>query len=200
MKETIKNYVLRIVACIIFLVVSPLIVISIICLKIESPDLSPFYVQKRIGKSKKDFKIYKLRSMYPFTDAEFEKLKEQNEVEGHMFKIKEDPRITPVGKYLRKLSLDELPQLLNVLKGEMALVGPRPALPDEVANYSSHHLKRLDVLPGCTGLWQVSGRSNASFEEMIELDLTYIEKTSLVYDLKIILLTIPAVITMKGAY
>ncbi|EKJ3581732.1 sugar transferase, partial [Enterococcus faecalis] len=127
-------------------------------------------------------------------------LKNKNEASGHMFKIKQDPRITPVGRYLRKLSLDELPQLINVLKGDMALVGPRPALPDEVENYSSHHLKRLTVLPGCTGLWQISGRSNVSFEEMIELDLMYIENISLFYDLKIILLTIPAVLTMRGAY
>ncbi|WP_368556127.1 sugar transferase [Enterococcus faecalis] len=200
MKETIRNYISRGLALIILLLTSPLIVISIICLKIESPDLSALYVQQRIGKSKKTFKIYKLRTMYPCSDEEFEELKNKNEVSGNMFKIKQDPRITPVGRYLRKLSLDELPQLINVLKGDMALVGPRPALPDEVENYSSHHLKRLTVLPGCTGLWQISGRSNVSFEEMIELDLMYIEKTSLFYDLKIILLTIPAVLTMRGAY
>ncbi|MFC0616217.1 sugar transferase [Enterococcus faecalis] len=200
MKETIRNYISRGIALTILLLTSPLIIISIICLKIESPYLSVFYVQKRIGKSKKIFKIYKLRTMYPCSNQELEDLKNKNEVSGHMFKIKQDPRITPVGKYLRKFSLDELPQLINVLKGDMALVGPRPALPDEVENYSSYHLKRLTVLPGCTGLWQISGRSNVSFEEMIELDLMYIENISLFYDLKIILLTIPAVLTMRGAY
>ncbi|EGO8281404.1 TPA: sugar transferase [Enterococcus faecalis] len=200
MKETIRNYISRGIALIILLLTSPLIIISIVCLKIESPHLSAFYVQQRIGKSKKTFKIYKLRTMYPCSNEEFEDLKNKNEASGHMFKIKQDPRITPVGRYLRKLSLDELPQLINVLKGDMALVGPRPALPDEVENYSSHHLKRLTVLPGCTGLWQISGRSNVSFEEMIELDLMYIENISLFYDLKIILLTIPAVLTMRGAY
>ncbi|EGS1179703.1 TPA: sugar transferase [Enterococcus faecalis] len=200
MKETIRNYISREIAFIILLLTSPLIVISIVCLKIESPYLSAFYVQQRIGKSKKTFKIYKLRTMYPCSNEELEDLKNKNEVSGHMFKIKQDPRITPVGRYLRKFSLDELPQLINVLKGDMALVGPRPALPDEVENYSSHHLKRLTVLPGCTGLWQISGRSNVSFEEMIELDLMYIENISLFYDLKIIFLTIPAVLTTRGAY
>ncbi|EGO8717446.1 TPA: sugar transferase [Enterococcus faecalis] len=200
MKETIRNYISRGIALFILLLTSPLIIISIVCLKIESPHLSALYVQQRIGKSKKTFKIYKLRTMYPCSNEEFEDLKNKNEASGHMFKIKQDPRITPVGRYLRKLSLDELPQLINVLKGDMALVGPRPALPDEVENYSSHHLKRLTVLPGCTGLWQISGRSNVSFEEMIELDLMYIENISLFYDLKIILLTIPAILTMRGAY
>ncbi|NBJ47166.1 multidrug MFS transporter [Enterococcus faecalis] len=200
MRENIKNYLSRGISLIILILISPVILISIMCLKIESPNLSAFYVQQRIGKSKKIFKIYKLRTMYPCSEEELDMLKSKNEAVGHMFKIKQDPRITPVGRYLRKLSIDELPQLINVLKGEMALVGPRPALPDEVKNYSSYHLKRLSVLPGCTGLWQISGRSNVSFEEMVELDLKYIENTSLFYDLKIILLTIPAVLTMKGAY
>lgn len=158
------------------------------------------YTQERVGKDGKRFQIYKFRSMYVDADKLLEKLKEQNEVTGPMFKMKNDPRITSVGRFLRKTSLDELPQLWNVLRGDMSLVGPRPPLPREVAKYSEYDLQRLWVIPGCTGLWQATERNNVGFEEMVELDLEYIQKRSLLFDAKIILLTIVAIIHPNGAY
>jgi lipopolysaccharide/colanic/teichoic acid biosynthesis glycosyltransferase len=124
----------------------------------------------------------------------------QNEASGPLFKMREDPRITGVGRVLRRLSLDELPQLLNVLRGEMSLVGPRPALPTEVGTYQEWHRTRLEVAPGITGLWQVSGRSEVSFDEYVRLDLFYIENWSLAYDLFILAKTVPVVVSGKGSY
>lgn len=158
------------------------------------------YTQERVGKDGRRFQIYKFRSMYVDADKLLEKLKEQNEVTGPMFKMKNDPRITSVGSFLRKTSLDELPQLWNVLRGDMSLVGPRPPLPREVAKYSEYDLQRLWVIPGCTGLWQATERNNVGFEEMVELDLEYIQKRSLLFDAKIILLTVVAIIHPNGAY
>ncbi len=158
------------------------------------------YTQERVGKDGRRFKIYKFRSMYVDADKLLEKLKEKNEVTGPMFKMKNDPRITSVGRFLRKTSLDELPQLWNVLRGDMSLVGPRPPLPREVANYSKYDLQRLWVIPGITGLWQATERNNVGFEEMVGLDLEYIKKRSLLFDAKIILLTIIAIIHPNGAY
>lgn len=158
------------------------------------------YTQERVGKDGRRFQIYKFRSMYVDADKLLEKLKEQNEVTGPMFKMKNDPRITSVGRFLRKTSLDELPQLWNVLRGDMSLVGPRPPLPREVAKYSKYDLQRLWVIPGCTGLWQATERNNVGFEEMVELDLEYIQKRSLLFDAKIILLTVIAIIHPNGAY
>lgn len=158
------------------------------------------YTQERVGKDGRRFQIYKFRSMYVDADKLLEKLKEQNEVTGPMFKMKNDPRITSVGRFLRKTSLDELPQLWNVLRGDMSLVGPRPPLPREVAKYSEYDLQRLWVIPGCTGLWQATERNNVGFEEMVELDLEYIQKRSLLFDAKIILLTVVAIIHPNGAY
>ena len=158
------------------------------------------YTQERVGKDGRRFKIYKFRSMYVDADKLLEKLKEKNQVTGPMFKMKNDPRITSVGRFLRKISLDELPQLWNVLRGDMSLVGPRPPLPREVANYSKYDLQRLWVIPGITGLWQATERNNVGFEEMVELDLEYIKKRSLLFDAKIILLTIIAIIHPNGAY
>lgn len=158
------------------------------------------YTQERVGKDGRRFQIYKFRSMYVDADKLLEKLKEQNEVTGPMFKMKNDPRITSVGRFLRKTSLDELPQLWNVLRGDMSLVGPRPPLPREVAKYSEYDLQCLWVIPGCTGLWQATERNNVGFEEMVELDLEYIQKRSLLFDAKIILLTVVAIIHPNGAY
>lgn len=158
------------------------------------------YTQERVGKDGRRFQIYKFRSMYVDADKLLEKLKEQNEVTGPMFKMKNDPRITSVGRFLRKTSLDELPQLWNVLRGDMSLVGPRPPLPREVAKYSEYDLQRLWVIPGCTGLWQATERNNVGFEEMVKLDLEYIQKRSLLFDAKIILLTVVAIIHPNGAY
>lgn len=158
------------------------------------------YTQERVGKDGRRFQIYKFRSMYVDADKLLEKLKEQNEVTGPMFKMKNDPRITSVGRFLRKTSLDELPQLWNVLRGDMSLVGPRPPLSREVAKYSEYDLQRLWVIPGCTGLWQATERNNVGFEEMVELDLEYIQKRSLLFDAKIILLTVVAILHPNGAY
>ncbi|MEM5011289.1 sugar transferase [Niallia taxi] len=169
-------------------------------IKIEDPKGKVFFKQLRVGKDGKEFYIYKFRSMA--SDAE-ERLKELlllNEASGAMFKIKEDPRVTKVGKFIRKTSIDELPQLLNVVKGEMSLVGPRPPLPREVAEYSNYDKQRLLVVPGCTGLWQVSGRSNVGFSEMVELDLKYIRHRNIFFDMKIILKTVFVLFGSKNAF
>lgn len=173
----------------------------IIALFIFACDRGPvFYTQERVGKDGKKFKIYKFRSMYVNADTLLEKLKEKNEVTGPMFKMKNDPRVTSVGRFLRKTSLDELPQLWNVLRGDMSLVGPRPPLPSEVREYSDYDKQRLWVIPGCTGLWQATERNNVGFSEMVNLDLTYIQHRSLLLDAKIILLTFLMIVHPKGAY
>ncbi|ARA98317.1 sugar transferase [Geobacillus thermodenitrificans] len=177
-----------------------LFLIVAILIKFEDPKGPVFFKQVRVGKDGKEFYMYKFRSMV--TDAE-EKLKEllkYNEVSGAMFKMKNDPRVTKVGKIIRKTSIDELPQLWNVLKGDMSLVGPRPPLPREVAQYTEYDKQRLLVTPGCTGLWQVSGRNDLGFHEMVELDLKYIRERSLLYDLKIIIKTIKVMIKPNSAY
>ncbi|MHB9951898.1 sugar transferase [Ligilactobacillus murinus] len=173
----------------------------IIALFIFACDRGPvFYTQERVGKDGKKFMIYKFRSMYVNADTLLEKLKEKNEVTGPMFKMKNDPRVTSVGRFLRKTSLDELPQLWNVLRGDMSVVGPRPPLPSEVREYSDYDKQRLWVIPGCTGLWQATERNNVGFSEMVDLDLTYIQHRSLLLDAKIILLTFLMIVRPKGAY
>lgn len=144
--------------------------------------------------------MYKFRSMVTNADQLLEQLKDQNEVEGAMFKMKYDPRITKVGHFIRKHSLDELPQLVNVLRGDMSLVGPRPPLPSEVKQYTSYDAQRLLVTPGCTGLWQATERNNVGFDEMVKLDLEYIQRASLDYDLCIILKTIAIIFKPNGSY
>ncbi len=181
-------------------VLSPLLVLIAICIKIEDPKGPVFFSQLRVGKKEKVFKIYKFRSMV--TDAE-ERLKDLislNEVPGAMFKMKQDPRVTRIGKFIRKTSIDELPQLWNVIKGDMSLVGPRPPLIREVKQYTNFEKQRLLITPGCTGLWQVSGRSNLSFYDMVKLDLEYIVKRSIWLDIKIILRTILLLVGSKNAY
>ncbi|MFJ6956856.1 MAG: sugar transferase [Ligilactobacillus animalis] len=173
----------------------------IISIWIKLYDNGPvFYVQERVGLNGKKFKIYKFRSMYVNADLLLEKLKQKNEVQGPMFKIKYDPRVTSVGKFIRRTSIDELPQLVNVLKGDMSLVGPRPPLPSEVAQYSKYDLQRLWVIPGCTGLWQATERNNVGFDEMVNLDLEYIEKSNIFFDAKIVLMTIFVMINPNSAY
>ena len=159
-----------------------------------------FYTAHRIGKNNKPFKMYKFRSMIVDADKKLAELKSQNEVEGPMFKMKEDPRITKIGKFIRKHSFDELPQLLNVLKGDMSLVGPRPPLPSEVAQYTDYDKQRLLVVPGCTGLWQATVRNSVGFSEMVELDLEYIQKSGFFYDLYLIFLTVKIVLFSNDAY
>jgi exopolysaccharide biosynthesis polyprenyl glycosylphosphotransferase len=156
--------------------------------------------QRRVGRGSRIFDMYKFRSMRAASDEIPEELRHQNEATGPMFKIRKDPRITAVGRFLRRTSIDEMPQFLNVLRGEMSLVGPRPPLPREIPGYDELQRRRLMVKPGITGLWQVSGRSSLTFEEMLKLDVKYIQKRSLLLDVTILLKTIPCVLNGKGAY
>ena len=178
---------------------SPIFLGTAIAIKLDSPG-PVFFQQTRVGKWGATFGCYKFRSMY--IDAEKRKadLAARNEADGPIFKIRNDPRITRVGRIIRKLSIDELPQLINVLKGEMSLVGLRPALPREVAQYDFDQLRRLDAAPGITGLQQVSGRSDLSFKRWVELDIQYIAEQGVLKDIEILLKTVPAVLTGRGAY
>jgi len=182
------------------IVLSMLFLLIALIIKIEDPKGPVFFSQKRIGKNEKEFKMYKFRSMVTDAEEKLQELLKKNEASGAMFKMKDDPRITKIGKFIRKTSIDELPQLWNVLRGDMSLVGPRPPLPREVAEYTMHDKKRLLVQPGCTGLWQVSGRSNIGFEEMVKLDIYYIEKRNVFFDFKIILKTVLVLFGSKDAY
>lgn len=158
------------------------------------------YTQERVGKDGRRFKIYKFRSMYVDADKLLEKLKEKNEVTGPMFKMKNDPRITKIGHFIRKTSIDELPQLFNVVRGDMSLVGPRPPLPSEVAEYTAYDMQRLLVVPGCSGLWQATVRNSVGFHEMVQLDLEYIQKSSIWFDIKILFMTIKILFKPNSAY
>jgi lipopolysaccharide/colanic/teichoic acid biosynthesis glycosyltransferase len=156
--------------------------------------------QTRVGRHGRLFVMLKFRSMVPDAEARKAGLMAQNEMsDGILFKIRRDPRVTRVGRLCRKLSLDELPQLFNVLRGEMSLVGPRPPVPSEVALYDPGHRRRLEALPGITGLWQVSGRNEINFQGQVQLDVAYIERQTLGLDLSILMRTIPAVLTGRGA-
>lgn len=179
---------------------SPLFLIVGIIIKVDDSKGKIIFSQTRLGKDGKPFQMYKFRSMYSDAEARLEELLALNEVEGAMFKMKDDPRITRVGKFIRKTSIDELPQLFNVLKGDMSLVGPRPPLEREVKEYTSYDKQRLLVQPGCTGLWQVTGRNDVGFDEMVELDLIYIEKQSLRFDFLILFKTLRVLLTRDGAY
>ncbi len=158
------------------------------------------YSQTRIGRNGQPFKIYKFRSMIADAEAQLDKMADLNEASGPLFKMRDDPRRTPLGRILRRFSMDELPNLINVLRGEMSLVGPRPNVPEEVAQYKDWHRKRLSVSPGMTGMWQVSGRSDLTFDEMVLLDIYYAENWSLTLDLGIMMRTIPKVLGGEGAY
>ncbi|MCD7796523.1 MAG: sugar transferase [Clostridiales bacterium] len=177
----------------------PIILIVAIPLLIESPG-PLIFKQQRVGKNGRIFNIYKLRSMYPDAEKRKQELMEKNKMDGFMFKMDEDPRITKVGKFIRKYSIDELPQFWNVLKGDMSLVGTRPPTLDEFEQYESHHKRRLSMKPGITGNWQVSGRSDIQdFEKVVKLDCDYIDNWSLGLDIKILFKTIGVVLTHKGA-
>ncbi|WP_137664025.1 sugar transferase [Enterococcus hulanensis] len=169
-------------------------------IKLEDPKGPVFFSQTRVGLNGNYFVLYKFRTMFVGAEEQLADLMEKNEIQGPMFKMKYDPRITRIGHFLRKFSIDEFPQLVNVLKGDMSIVGPRPALPREVEQYSDYHRLRLLVKPGCTGLWQVNGRNNLHFEEMIQLDLSYLTKGSFLLDIQIMLKTFLVIITRDGAY
>lgn len=178
---------------------SPLLLSVALAVKLTSPG-PVLFRQKRIGADEKVFVCYMFRSMYEDAEARQEELEAMNEADGVVFKIKNDPRITPVGHFIRRWSIDELPQLINVLKGEMSLVGPRPLPVRDFERMSEIHKRRLAAVPGMSGYWQISGRSNLSFEDMVRLDLYYIENWSLSFDVKIILKTLGAVLKREGAY
>lgn len=178
----------------------PAFIIIAILIKFDDPKGPIFYSQIRIGKNGHPFKMYKFRSMVVNADKKLEKLLGQNEVEGAMFKMKSDPRVTRVGKFIRKYSIDELPQLLNVIKGDMALVGPRPPLKREIKEYTKYDKQRLLVTPGCTGLWQISARNSVGFKKMVEIDIEYIKKSNILFDSFILFQTLIIMIRPNDAY
>jgi len=198
--QLIKRSLDILLSTLLMLMLSPLFLILALFIKLQ--DSGPvFYVENRVGKWGAEFPLPKFRTMVVGANEMKEKLQQQNEHKGGItFKIKKDPRITPLGRVLRKTSIDELPQLWCVLKGEMSLVGPRPPLPNEVANYTLDDRRRLDIVPGITCIWQVSGRADIPFDKQVHLDVEYIESQSFWLDLKLLLKTIPAVILGKGAY
>lgn len=179
---------------------SPLMLLTCIAVWIDSPGASPVFSQLRVGRNGKLFRLYKFRSMCPNAESKLNDLLQDNEMDGPVFKMKDDPRITRVGHFIRKTSIDELPQFFDVLRGDMSLVGTRPPTLDEYKQYESHHKRRLSMKPGITGLWQVSGRSDIEdFEEVVKLDVAYIDNWSLWGDVKILFKTIYVVFAGKGA-
>ena len=172
------------------ILLSPLFLIVAILIKLEDPKGKVFFAQERNGKYPKTFKMYKFISMVHNAEDLLKDLMDRNEQTGPVFKINDDPRITKVGKFIRKTSIDELPQLFNVLKGDMSLVGPRPAIPREVEQYNSYQMQRLAVKPGLTCIWQVSGRNNIGFDEWVEMDIEYIKTRNLWLDIKLIFKTV----------
>lgn len=197
---TIKRIFDFVAALLAVIILSPLFLIIAIAIKINDPHGPVFYTQERVGKDGRRFRMFKFRSMVTNADELLEKLKQQNEIKGAMFKMKNDPRITTVGRFIRKYSLDELPQLLNVVGGSMSIVGPRPPLPYEVEQYTEYDKQRLMVKPGATGMWQVGGRNALNFDQMVELDLTYINERSIWLDLKIMFETVKVMIKPNAAY
>lgn len=180
------------------IVLSPIFLLTTLIIKLQDGG-KVFFIQKRVGKNGKKFNMFKFRSMCPDAEKKIEELLDKNEATGPMFKIKDDPRITPFGKFIRKTSIDELPQLFNIFVGSMSIVGPRPALPREANLYSDEQKYRFLVKPGLTCIWQVSGRSNLTFEQQISMDKEYIRRRCLLLDISLIVKTIPAVIKHDGA-
>ena len=188
--------------CVLAVIAVPSLVLAA-AIRLESEG-SPFYSQIRVGQTRPDgslttFRMWKFRSMYRDADERLAELKERNEIAGAMFKMKEDPRVTKIGKFIRKHSIDEFPQFVNVFLGQMSVVGPRPPLPNEVAEYTEFDLQRLAVKPGITGLWQVTERNSTGFDGMVRRDLEYIAKRGVLLDLKIICLTVLEVFSGDGA-
>jgi exopolysaccharide biosynthesis polyprenyl glycosylphosphotransferase len=198
-RQVLKDLIDRCVAAVALLLLSPLMLA--IAVSIRLSDRGPaLFRQTRVGKDGATFSMYKFRTMVVDAEQRLAGLRELNEFDGVLFKMRRDPRITKIGARLRKWSLDELPQLFNVLLGDMSLVGPRPPLPDEAARYADHVRRRLVVKPGLTGLWQVSGRSDLSWDESVRLDLRYVENWSLALDLQILWKTIAVALRGSGAY
>lgn len=203
-----KRYVYRLLKRLIDIVAStigmilllPVFIVVAVMIKIDDPKAPIFFIQVRVGKKGKQFKMYKFRSMCVGAEEKLIELLEFNEIKGAMFKMKKDPRVTVIGKFIRQTSIDELPQLWNIFIGNMTLVGPRPPLPREVIEYSSYDKQRLVVKPGCTGLWQISGRNGLHFDEMVKLDIEYINRSSIILDIVIILKTPIAMLKSKNAY
>lgn len=188
--------------CVLAVIAVPSLVLAA-AIRLESEG-NPFYSQIRVGQTHRDgslstFRMWKFRSMYRDADERLAELKEKNEIAGAMFKMREDPRVTKIGKFIRKHSIDEFPQFVNVFLGQMSVVGPRPPLPNEVAEYTEFDLQRLAVKPGITGWWQVTERNSTGFDGMVRRDLEYIANRGIFTDLKIVVLTVIEVITGKGA-
>ncbi|MGO1057746.1 sugar transferase [Planococcus sp. FY231025] len=182
------------------LLLMPLFLVVYVLIKAEDMKAPVIFKQQRVGKGEEHFYMYKFRSMVVDAEALRDGLNGRNELAGPVFKIKSDPRITKIGKFIRKTSIDELPQLFNVLKGEMSLVGPRPALPDEVAQYTESEKRRLQCMPGLTCYWQVCGRSSVGFDEWVELDVKYIKEQCLWVDFKLIIRTVFVLFGSRDAY
>jgi lipopolysaccharide/colanic/teichoic acid biosynthesis glycosyltransferase len=180
-------------------VCAPVVTLAALGVALVSPG-SPLFLQERVGKDGRRFRLFKLRTMIDGAHLYHDDMRAFNEVDGPVLKIRNDPRLHPLGKLLRRTSIDELPNLVNVLRGEMSIVGPRPPLPQEVARYDDYALRRLAVKPGVTCLWQISGRSNVSFDEWMRLDNLYIDSWSPLGDLGIVVKTIPAVLRGEGAH
>lgn len=197
--EVVKRLIDVVCSFIGVIVLSPLFIIIAIIIKTTSKG-PVFFSQKRVGKNGKEFDMYKFRSMVVNAEELKEKLAAQNEMSGPMFKMKDDPRVTKVGKFIRKTSIDELPQLWNVLKGDMSLVGPRPSLPKEVAQFEEWMYRRLEVKPGLTCYWQVSGRNNIDFEDWMKLDIKYVDERSTWIDIKLIFKTVGVLFGDKNAH
>ena len=195
----IKRAIDILLSIILLILLSPIFLLTALCIKMEDRG-ELFYSQTRVGKWGKFFTMYKFRSMCLNAEQRKNEILNMNETGGVIFKMKKDPRITRTGTVIRKLSIDELPQLWNVFKGDMSLVGPRPPVPEEVEQYQYLERKRLNVVPGITCIWQVSGRSNIKFKQQVQMDVEYIENQSIMNDIKLLLKTIPAVLSGKGAY
>lgn len=197
--KLIKRLMDILLSVVALIVLSPVFLVTAIAIKCE--DRGPvFFAQQRAGKDMKPFRMYKFRSMYVNADEKLNEMMKDNEQTGHAFKIKDDPRITKTGKVIRRFSIDELPQLINIIKGDMSIVGPRPILTFQMEECSGYERQRLVVQPGLTCYWQIGGRANVKWEEWVELDLNYIEDMSLWTDIKMIMRTIPAVFDSEGAY
>jgi exopolysaccharide biosynthesis polyprenyl glycosylphosphotransferase len=197
----VKNLFDRVGAFLLLVAFSPLLLVLALLVRFGPRGRGPaIFRQERVGKDGRPFVLYKFRTMVVNAEARLQELRNLNDSDGELFKMRQDPRVTPVGRWLRRLSLDELPQLMNVVKGDMSLVGPRPPLAREVAGYPDDMRRRLVVKPGLTGLWQVSGRSDLSWEESMRLDVTYVENWSLAMDVAILARTVKAVVRSSGAY